>query len=111
MWSGSSCSLWFTSSDAKERRVTWLLQLLDRKHPRSRQARSICRCRQIDRAWRDLGCFRSRSCSSHVTLLSLASDDVNHSEHDDPDHIHEMPIQREDVHPLAVLRLHLAQKS
>ena len=44
----------------------------------------------------------------HVTLLPSATDDVNHREHNDPDRINKMPIQRKDFDALAVLRFHFA---
>src|ERR1700722_20880970 len=46
-----------------------------------------------------------------MNLLPSATDDVNYGEHNDPDRIHEMPIQRKDVRPLAVLWFHFAQES
>src|ERR1700691_527679 len=42
--------------------------------------------------------------------LSLAADNVNHSEHNHPNHIHEMPIERKNFRALAVLRFHFAKE-
>src|SRR5580698_414437 len=39
---------------------------------------------------------------------SLAADDVNDREHNHPNHIHKMPIQRKNLCPFPVLRLHFA---
>src|ERR1700689_2036436 len=47
----------------------------------------------------------------HATWFPSATDHIDHREHNDPDHINEMPIQRKDVQPLAMLRFHFAQKS
>src|SRR5580700_1545899 len=41
--------------------------------------------------------------------LSLAPYEVNHGEHNYPDHIYEMPIERKNFGPLAVFRLHFAE--
>ena len=44
-------------------------------------------------------------------LLPLASDDVNHTEHHDPDCIYKVPIQCKDIDALSVFACHFAEES